>query len=43
MDLNSFFDAVEELAAKLVRSKDPYHNISELLQLIMDQIGSGPA
>jgi len=38
MDLNSFFDALEELAARLIRSKDPFENISELLQLIMDTI-----
>jgi hypothetical protein len=40
MDLNSFFDALEELAAKLIRSKDPYENISELLNLIMDNLSS---
>ena len=38
MDLNSFFDALEELATRLIRNKDPYHNISELIQLIMDSI-----
>lgn len=38
MDLNSFFDAVEELASRLIRSKDPYDNISDLLTLVMDQI-----
>ena len=31
MDLNSFFDALEELAARLIRRKDPYENISELI------------
>ena len=38
MDLNSFFDAVEELSSRLIRSKDPYDNISDLLTLVMDQI-----
>lgn len=38
MDLNSFFDALEELAQRLIRSKDPYENISELLNIVMEHI-----
>ena len=38
MDLNSFFDAMEDLAARLVRRKDPYENITELIQLVLDSI-----
>ena len=40
MDLNSFFDAMEEIACRLFKGKDPYENISEVVQLIMDQIKS---
>jgi hypothetical protein len=40
MDLNSFFDALEEIACRLLKGKDPYENISEVVQLIMDQIKS---
>ena len=31
MDLNSFFDALEELATRLIRRKNPYDNINELV------------
>jgi hypothetical protein len=31
MDLNSFFDALEEIACRLVKGKDPYENISEVV------------
>jgi len=38
MDLNSFFDALEELATRLIRSKNSYENLNELVSLIMDAI-----
>lgn len=31
MDLNSFFDALEELSLKLYKGKDLYENLSELI------------
>lgn len=40
MDLNSFFDALEDLASRLIRSKDPYENISELLSQIMSHLNA---
>jgi hypothetical protein len=36
MDLNSFFDALEELSSRLIRGKEPYDNISDFLQIVID-------
>jgi hypothetical protein len=34
MDLNCFFDALEELGTRLFRKKDPYENLREAISLI---------
>jgi hypothetical protein len=38
MDLNSFFDALEEVANRLFRKKDPYENLKLIIQKIGDQV-----
>ena len=38
MDLNSFFDALEEVAQRLFRRKNSYDNLKELISLINEQI-----
>jgi len=35
MDLNSFFDALEELTIKLYKGKDVFDNLSELIMKIV--------
>lgn len=34
MDLNSFFDALEEIASRLFKGKDLYENLNELVYKI---------
>lgn len=34
MDLNSFFDALEEIAGRLYKNKDLYENLNELIYKI---------
>jgi hypothetical protein len=38
MDLNSFFDALEEVANRLYRKKDPLENLRQILSKIGDQV-----
>jgi hypothetical protein len=38
MDLNSFFDALEELTMRLYKGKDIFDNLCELIQNIADQM-----
>ena len=45
MDLNCFFEALEELANRLFPYEDPYDNLSKLIKLIKKciQIHQNPA
>jgi signal-transduction protein with cAMP-binding, CBS, and nucleotidyltransferase domain len=38
MDLNSFFDALEELSLRLYKGKDLFENLSDLITKIADQM-----
>ena len=38
MDLNCFFEALEELANRLYNKRDPYQNLRELIQIIQEYI-----
>jgi len=38
MDLNCFFEALEELANRLFPFEDPYDNLSKLIKLIKKSI-----
>lgn len=38
MDLNSFFDALEEVANRLFRKKNPLDNLREIISKIGDQL-----
>ena len=35
MDLNCFFDALEELGAKIYKRKDPYENLREIVETVI--------
>ena len=34
MDLNCFFDALEELGSKIFKRKDPYDNLREIIEAV---------
>ena len=34
MDLNCFFEALEDLANRLFNNQDPYDNLQEVIQII---------
>ena len=38
MDLNCFFDALEEVGQRLLRRKTPYENFKDIIDLIMEQL-----
>lgn len=38
MDLNSFFDALEELSLRLNKGKDLFENLNDLIQKIANQM-----
>jgi hypothetical protein len=38
MDLNCFFDALEEVGHRLFKKKDPYENLREVLNTVYGQL-----
>lgn len=41
MDLNCFFEAVEEIAIRLYGNKDPYDNLQRLIELTKPLLSPG--
>ena len=41
MDLNCFFEALEELANRLFNHQDPYENLREVIEAIKRQVSPG--
>ena len=39
MDLNCFFEALEELANRLYNHADPYDNLQEVIEVIKKHVG----
>ena len=38
MDLNCFFEALEDLANRLFNHQDPYDNLQEVIEIIKKQV-----
>jgi len=40
MDLNCFFEALEELANRLYNHQDPYDNLQEVIEVIKKHVST---